>query len=71
MIRETKGDIAMFRDLQTEDNLRENFPDASSDEDNTRQMVEMAAEQLADLIWNHWLYIQRQKKKKQSNILDS
>jgi hypothetical protein len=61
----------MFRDLQTEDNLRENLPNVSSDADDTSQMVEMAAEQLADLIWNHWLYIQRQKKKKQSNAPES
>jgi hypothetical protein len=63
----------MYRDSQTKDNLRENFPNASSDadEDDTSQMVEMAAEQLADLIWNHWLYIQRHKKKKRSNAPES
>jgi hypothetical protein len=64
-------DIAMHKNLLTEDNLPKNFPDASSDEDDTRQMVEMAAEQLANLIWDHWLYIQRQKKKKRSNTPDS
>lgn len=58
----------MSRDLPIEDNLHENIPDASSDEDDARQMVEMAAEQLADLIWNHWLYMQRQKKKDRPNI---
>ena len=63
----------MYRDLSTEDNLHKNFPDVSSEagEDDTKQMVEMAAEQLANLIWDHWLYIQRQKKKKWSNIPDS
>lgn len=61
----------MYRDLSTEDNLRENFPTTSSDEDDTSQMMEMAAEQLANLIWDHWLYIQSQKKKKQSNTPDS
>lgn len=73
MIRETKGNIAMFKDLSTENNLHENFSNASSDvdEDDTRQTVEMAAEQLADLIWNHWLHIQRQKKKKRLNEPES
>jgi hypothetical protein len=61
----------MSRDLSTEDNLHENFSNDSSDENDTSQMVEMAAEQLADLIWNHWLYIQRQKKKKRSNAPES
>jgi hypothetical protein len=63
----------MYRDLSTENDLRENFPNTSSDvdEDDTNQMVEMAAEQLANLIWDHWLYIQSQKKKKQANTPDS
>ena len=63
----------MFRDLPTEDNIQESIPNTSSvpDEDDTRQMVEMAAEQLANLIWDHWLYIQSQKKKKRSDIPDS
>jgi len=63
----------MYRNLSTEDNLQESVANASSnaDEDDTSQMVEMAAEQLANLIWDHWLYIQSQKKKKQSNTPDS
>ena len=60
----------MYKDLSTEDSLRENLPNASSDADDTSQMVEMAAEQLANLIWNHWLYIQSQKKKKRLNTPD-
>jgi len=28
------------------------------------QMVEMAAEQLADLLWRHWLYMKSQEKKR-------
>ena len=27
------------------------------------QIVEMAAEQFADLLWRHWLYMQKLKKK--------
>ena len=63
----------MYRNLSTEDNLQENVPNISSptNEDDASQMVEMAAEQLADLIWNHWLYIQSQKKKKRSNAPES
>lgn len=31
--------------------------------DSADQIVEMAAEQLADLLWRHWLYMQKLKKK--------
>ena len=56
----------MDKDLSTQDKLRESISDdsLSSNEDEVNQMVEMAAEQLANLIWDHWLYIQRQKKKR-------
>ena len=63
----------MYKDLLTEDNIHDGIPSASSvsDEDNTSQMVEMAAEQLANLIWDHWLYIQRQKKGKALNTSEA
>ena len=56
----------MDKNLSTQDNLRESISDdsLSSNEDEVNQMVEMAAEQLANLIWDHWLYIQNQKKKR-------
>jgi len=35
-------------------------PEAHGEE--VGQIVEMAAEQLADLLWRHWLYMQKLKK---------
>lgn len=32
-------------------------------EETTEELVEMAADQLANLIWDHWMYMQEQKKK--------
>ena len=63
----------MYKDSSTQDNLRESISDdsLSSNEDEVNQMVEMAAEQLANLIWDHWLYIQGQKKKKKLNNPES
>lgn len=60
----------MINDLSIKENIPEN-PSGASGEDDSRQMIEMAAEQLADLIWKHWLYIQKQKKKDQQNTPDS
>ena len=40
-------------------------PDAY--EDNTSQIVEMAAEQFADLLWRHWLYMKKLKNKGSKN----
>jgi len=60
----------MSNDVSIKENITENPPDAS-DEDDTRQMIEMAAEQVADLIWKHWLYMQEQKKRDRQNIPES
>ena len=38
------------------------LPEAHRDDNS--QIVEMAAEQFADLLWRHWLYIKEQKKRK-------
>lgn len=51
-------------------NIQENLPSVP-DEDDAKQMIEMAAEQVADLIWKHWLYMQSQKKKDRQNTPES
>jgi len=63
----------MFENPPIIDNAPAQIPDNSpgTDEEETKQMIEMAAEQLADLIWRHWLYMQEQKKKKSHNTPDT
>ncbi len=63
----------MSKNLSAKDHSHEILINASfnADEDDSNQMVEMAAEQLANLIWDHWLYIQGQKKKKKLNNPES
>jgi len=60
----------MSNNLSIKENIPEN-PSDFPDEDDARQMIEMAAEQVADLIWKHWLYMQSQKKRDHRNISDS
>lgn len=52
----------MCGDLPTDDNLCKNLSN-DLEKDNNSHNIEMAAEQIADLLWDHWLYIQKQKNK--------
>ena len=63
----------MFQNPPIKDEALANTPDNSpgADKEETRQMIEMAAERVADLIWRHWLYLQEQKKKKGHNAPDT
>ena len=60
----------MFQNPPIKNDALANSPDISpsTDKEETKQMIEMAAERVADLIWRHWLYMQGQKKKKRSKM---
>lgn len=59
----------MFQNPPIIDNAPVQVPDNSldTDKEEAKQMLEMAAERVADLIWRHWLYIQGQKRKKKGH----
>ena len=57
----------MFQNPPIIDETSAQSPDNSpgADAKETKQMIEMAAERVADLIWRHWLCMQEKKKKRE------